>query len=140
MNHNTNNLRQRVSIFMIPKMLLVGIMMAVSSVTFSQTTPASNGPSFARMTIENSVTIRSGLHEVYKISMNHFAFASTLEAKAYFEAREVDFMTFEVADANTVFLKFDLKNSAVANWTISEWMTALDKRAGKFPPRTLPSN
>jgi hypothetical protein len=125
---------------MIPKILLIGIILAISSVSFAQTTPAPNATSFARMTLDNYVTIRSGVHEVYKISMNHFSFASTAEAEAYFEARKVDFITFQVDDENTVYLKFDLENSAVQSWTINEWMIALDKRADKFEPRILPTN
>jgi len=125
---------------MLPKILLLGIIMAVSSVMYAQSAPASNGPSFARMTLDNYVTIRSGLHEVYKIPVNHFSFASTAEAEAYFHARKVDFITFQVDDVNTVLMHFDLSNKSVEGWTINEWQTALDKRADNVPPRTLPTS
>ena len=139
MKQNISNWRQRVSISKLPKMLLFGILLATSSVTFAQTTPATTTP-MARMMLDNSVTVRTGLNGTYKIPVGHFGFTTIQEAAAYFQARDIDYIDFIVVDLNTVLMQFDLTNAAVANWTLNDWMTALDNRAASVLPRTLPNN
>jgi len=94
----------------------------------------------ARMMLDNSVTVRTGLNATYKIPVGHFGFATTQEATAYFQTRDVDYIDFVVVDVNTVLMEFELTNSAVASWTFSDWMTALDNRAASVSPRTLSNN
>jgi hypothetical protein len=137
MKENKSGWRQSVSISKLPKMLLLGIMLAMGTFSFSQTN--SNAP-IARMMLDNSVTIRSGLHATYKIPMAHFGFASQQEAVAYFQSRDVNYIDFVVFDEETVFMNFDLTNPAVANWTLADWKQALTTRADNTTPRVLPSN
>ncbi len=139
MKQNKSNWRQSVSISKLPKMLLFGIILATSSVTFAQTaTPAA--PHTARMLHNNSITVRTGLHDTYKISVGHFGFSSTQEAVTYFQTREVDYIDFVVVDQNTVLMQFDLTNPAVAGWTLADWNQALNTRAANVPARTLSNN
>ena len=139
MKENKSNWRQSVSISELPKMLLFGILLAVSSLSFAQTNANDNAP-IARMMLDNSVTIRTGLNATYKIPVGHFGFASIQEAVAYFQARDVDYINFVVLDEYTVLMNLDLNNPAVANWTLSNWKQALVARADSSSPRTLPSN
>ena len=137
MKKNQSDWRHSVSISKLPKMLLFGILLAMSSFSFSQTN--ANAP-MARMMLDNSITIRTGLNATYKIPVGHFGFASSEEAVAYFQTRDVDYINFVVVDEYTVLMNLDLNNPAVANWTLSDWKQALTARANSSTPRTLPSN
>lgn len=139
MKKNKSNWRQRVSISKLPKMLLLGILLVTSSVTFAQSTSAANAP-MARMTLDNKVTVRTGLNDTYKVSVGHFGFTDTQDATAYFQTRAVPYIHFIVVDANNVLMQFDLTNAATAGWTFNDWMTALDNRASNVAPRPLNNN
>lgn len=139
MKQNKSNWRQGVTISKLPKMLLFGIIFAASSFTFAQTTVNTNVP-MARMMHNNSVTIVSGLNATYKIPVGHFGFATTQEAEAYFQSRDVEYIEFVVVDVNTVLLQLDLNNPAVAGWTIADWNQALDNRAATVSPRAISNN
>lgn len=132
MKKNKSDWRQSVSISKLPKMFLLGIMLVASSLSFSQ--------SSARMTDDNSVTVRTGLHASYTINCPHFAFESKQEAVAYFQSREVDYISFVVIDAETVQMNFDLNDPAVASWTMADWQLALDNRAANSAPRVVSNN
>lgn len=138
MNQNERYWRPSVTISKLPKMLLFGIIFAASTLTYAQT--GNTEVPVARMMHDNSVTIRTGLNETYKIPVGHFGFASTQEAQSYFQARDVDYIEFVVVDVNTVLLQLDLNNPAVAGWTIAEWNQALSARAANVSPRALPTN
>jgi hypothetical protein len=90
------------------------------------------------MTLDNNVTIRTGLNGTYQVSIAHFGFSSKEEAEAYFLAREVDYIDFVVVNEEMVMMNFDLSNPTVANWTLAEWNQALVTRANNSAPRTLP--
>ncbi len=139
MKQNKSDWRQSVSISKLPKMLLLGVMLAASSLSFSQSSGSVSTPT-ARMMLNNTITIRTGLHASYKIPCGHFGFPSTQEAVTYFQSREVDYIDFVVIDAKNVFMNLDLSNPAVANWTLSDWNQALDTRASNVSPRTLSNN
>ena len=139
MKENKSDWRHGVSISKLPKMLLFGVLLAMSSFSFAQTNANTNAP-MARMMLDNSVTVRTGLNATYKVPIGHFGFASSQEATAYFQARDVDYISFVVIDEHTVLMNFDLNNPAVANWTLSDWNQALVTRANNSTPRTLPSN
>ena len=134
MNQNKKDWRQSVSIPKLPLMLLVGILISAGTFSFAQT--SANMP-MARMMHDNSITIRTGLNETYKIPIGHLGFTSTQEATAYFQARDVDYIDFTVVDVNTVLMQFDLNNPAVANWTLADWNQALATRAASASPRPL---
>jgi hypothetical protein len=137
MKENHGNWERRFSISKLPKMLLVGIFLAMGTFSYAQTN--ANTP-MARMMLNNTITIRSGLNAQYKIPMGHFGFASQQEAVAYFQARDVNYIDFVVLDEETVLMNFDLTDPAVANWTLADWKQALATRASNTTPRTLPSN
>jgi hypothetical protein len=139
MKKNKNDWRQSVSIARLPKLLLFGIVFAASSLTYAQSNEIVNVP-LARMTHDNSITIRTGLNETYKIPMGHFGFATTQEAEAYFQARSLDYITFNVIDVETVYMNFDFNHPAVANWTLSDWNQALANRAANVSPRAISGN
>ena len=133
MKENKNDWRQGVSIAKLPKIVLFGIIFTLGSLTFAQT---SSTP-MARMTSDNSITIRTGLHAVYTVSVGHLAFTSQQEAVAYFQAREVDYIDFVVIDVKNVQMHFDLTNPAVSSWTLADWNQALATRAANCAPRTI---
>ena len=139
MKQNKSNWRQFVSISKLPKMLLFGLILTISSFTYSQSNGSTNVP-LARMMHDNTITVRTGLHATYNIPCGHFGFATTQEAVAYFQAREVDYIDFVVVDVKNVQMHFDLTNPAVANWTIADWNLELDTRAANVSPRALPNN
>lgn len=139
MKENKSNW-QSLSISKLPKMLLFGIVLAMSSFSFAQTNSVNHSGITARMMLDNNVMIRTGLNATYKISIAHFNFASDQEAAAYFQARDVNYIDFVVLDEHTVQMNFDLNNPAVANWTLADWKQALVVRADNSTPRTLPSN
>ena len=136
MKEQRSNWRPRVSISKFSKTFLLGILLTVGSFSFAQT----NTSNFARMTTDNHVTIRTGLHASYQIPIGHFGFTSQQEAASYFAARDVNYISFVVVDTQTVQMNFDLTNPAVANWTIADWQQALVTRANNSTPRVLPSN
>ena len=138
MKQNKGNWRQSVTISKLPKLLLFGIMIALSTFTFTQS--GNTDVPLARMMHNNSVTIRTGLNETYKIPVGHFGFSTVQEAEAYFQARDVAYIDFVVVDVNTVLLQFDLDNPAVADWTLAEWNQALETRAATVAPRELSNN
>jgi hypothetical protein len=140
MKKNKSNWRQGVSISQLPKMLLLGIMLVASSLSFSQSTPGIGNLPMARMMDDNTLTIRTGLHAAYKVPCGHFAFGSKQEAIAYFQSREVDYINFVVIDAETVQMNFDLNNPAVSAWTLSDWNLALAARAATVAPRVSSNN
>ena len=136
---NKSNWRHLVSISKLPKMLLFGFILTISSFTYSQSNGSTNVP-LARMMHDNTITVRTGLHATYNIPCGHFGFATTQEAAAYFQAREVDYIDFVVVDVKNVQMHFDLTNPAVANWTLADWNQALDTRAANVSPRALSNN
>ena len=140
MKQTKSNWRQRVSISKLPKIVLLGILLATNTVTLAQSTSATNPPPMARMTLDNSVTVRTGLNDTYKVPVGHFGFVDSQEATAYFQTRDVPFIHFIVLDANTVLMQLDLTNAATVGWTFSDWMTALDNRASSVSPRVLTNN
>ncbi len=135
MKQNTKNWWQRASVFQLPMMLFFGMLLAASTFSYAQTT--TNDLPLARMMHDNSITIRTGLNDTYKIHIGHFGFTSTQEAVSYFQAREVDHISFTVVDVNTVLMQFDLTDPAVTNWTIADWNQALATRAANSTPRVL---
>lgn len=141
MKENRGNWTQRVSISKLPKILLLGILLAASFGTFAQnagsTSAAQQEPPMARMMLDNTITVRTGLNAEYKIPMSHFGFESVAEANAYFNARQTNYVTFIVQDVNTAIMQLDLTNPAVQGWTISDWMNVLNTRAANSSPRTL---
>lgn len=139
MKQKKNDWRQSVSILNLPKMLVLGVVFALSSLSFAQTSSNTNIP-MARMTHNNSITIRTGLNATYKIPMGHFAFATTQEADAYFQTMSVDYITFSVIDIETVYMNFDLNHPAVAGWTLADWNQALATRAAAATPRAISGN
>lgn len=134
MKQNTKNGWQSASVLKLPMMLFFGMLLAVSTFSYGQTT---NNLPLARMTHDNSITIRSGLNDTYQIHMEHFGFTSTQEAVTYFQSRDVNYINFTVVDVNTVLMQFDVTNPAVANWTIADWNQALATRAASSAPRSL---
>lgn len=141
MKQNKSNWRQRVSISKLPKMLLFGIVLTISSVSFSQSTGNGNAPvHMARMMHDNTITIRTGLHATYNVPVAHLKFTTTQEAVAYFQARDVAYISFVVVDVKNVQMNFDLTNPAVANWTLADWNQALATRASNVAPRALSNN
>lgn len=139
MKENKSNWRHLVSISKLPKVLLFGIVLVLNSVTFAQTITVSTPP-MARMMHDNTITVRTGLHETYNIPCGHFRFATIQEATAYFQEREVDYINFVVIDVKNVQMHFDLTNPSVANWDLADWNQALDTRAANVLPRTLSNN
>jgi hypothetical protein len=139
MKKNKSNWRQSVSISKLPKMLLLGIMLFASSLTFSQSTGNANAPvlPMARMMHNNAITIRTGLHASYIVPCGHFAFQSTQDAVAYFQTREVDYIHFVVIDTQNVYMNLDLTDPAVSSWTLADWNQALTVRAGSVAPRAI---
>lgn len=135
MKQNTKNWCQRASVFQLPMMLFFGMLLAASTFSYAQTT--TNDLPLARMTHDNSITIRTGLNDTYKIHIGHFGFTSTQEAVSYFQARDVDHISFTVVDVNTVLMQFDLTDPAVTNWTIADWNQALATRAANSAPRAM---
>ncbi len=135
MKQNTKSWWQSASVLQLPMMLFFGMLLTASTFSYAQT--STNNLPMARMTHDNSITIRSGLNETYQIHMGHFGFASTQEAVSYFQARDVNYINFTVVDVNTVLMQFDLTNPAVANWTIADWNQALATRAASAAPRSL---
>jgi len=134
MKNTNSNWRQSVSISRLPKMLLLGILLVMGSLSFAQTNTSS-----ARMTLDNNVTIRTGLYASYEISIAHFGFTSKQEAETYFSERSVDYIEFDVVDESKVLMNFDLNNPEVANWTLADWKEALANRANNSAPRPLPN-
>ena len=114
-------------------------MLATSSLSYSQTTVNATVHT-ARMTHDNNITIRTGLHETYKISIGHFDFTTTQEAVAYFQTREVSNINIVVTDQNTVLMNFNLNDPSLAGWTMADWNQVLDSRATNVSPRTLKNN
>jgi hypothetical protein len=137
MNQNKSNWQQNVAPSKLLKTVFFGLFLAISSLSYSQ---SNANVADARMRHDNSISIRSGLHDTYKISMGHFGFSSTQEAITYFQTRNVDYINFVVVDKNTLLMHFDLNNPALAGWTIADWEQALESRAANSSPRPLTRN
>ena len=137
MEQNKNDWRQNVAISKLLKTMFLGLFLTISSLSYSQ---SNANVATARMRHDNSISIRSGLHDTYKISMGHFGFSSTQEATTYFQARDVAYINFVVVDKNTLLMHFDINNPALASWTIADWELALESRASNSTPRPLTRN
>lgn len=137
MEQINSNFQQNVALSKLLKTIFFGVFLTISSLSYSQ---SNANVANARMTHDNKISIKSGLHDTYKISMGHFGFSSTQEAIAYFQERDVDYINFEVVDKKTVLMHLDLNNSALAGWTIVDWEQALQSRATNSSPRPITRN
>ncbi|MFK7784398.1 MAG: hypothetical protein AB8B56_04730 [Crocinitomicaceae bacterium] len=133
MKKNNKDCRSNLSISKLPKLFLLGVFVAIGSMSFAQTS------SHARMDLSHNVTIRTGLHASYEIHMEHFGFATKQDAEAYFLSLDVAYIDFVVVDEGKVLMNFDLTNPAVTNWTLADWQQALATRASNSTPRPLPN-
>lgn len=117
-----NNLQQISAISNLSTLLLVGIIIAASSSSFSQSTECAN-ISTEQMSHDSAFTIRTGLYKKQKISIDHLDFSSNREAEVCFLKRKVDYIDFTLVDLN---------RPALASWRMIESMQTLDARATNY--------